>query len=80
LRRMTIVDMEPRKNRKSSKRKHVLYEDVHLLPTKRQEEGRFDEFNGASFSRAVFKLSTTPIADGIMAKVQQFYGTHLCIY
>jgi len=64
---MTIVDMQPRKQKKSSKVKRVPDENAPLLPTKRQEEGGFDEFNGASFSGAVFNLSTTIIGAGIMA-------------
>lgn len=64
---MTIVDMKPKRHRKSSKGKRVPDENAPLLPTKRQEEGGFDELNGASFSGAVFNLSTTIIGAGIMA-------------
>lgn len=38
-----------------------------LLPTKHGEDAGFDEFDGASFSGAVFNLSTTIVGAGIMA-------------
>ncbi|XP_052158890.1 amino acid transporter AVT6A-like isoform X2 [Oryza glaberrima] len=41
-------------------------ETTPLLPVKVEEEG-FHEFNGASFSGAVFNLSTTIVGAGIMA-------------
>ncbi|KAK9700273.1 hypothetical protein RND81_08G228800 [Saponaria officinalis] len=53
--------------RKSKKAKQVADENAPLLPTKRGEEGGLDEFNGASFSGAVFNLSTTIVGAGIMA-------------
>ncbi|XP_074285184.1 amino acid transporter AVT6A-like [Silene latifolia] len=53
--------------RKSKKMKEKSDENAPLLPTKREEEGGFDEFNGASFSGAVFNLSTTIVGAGIMA-------------
>ncbi|VVB04457.1 unnamed protein product [Arabis nemorensis] len=38
-----------------------------LLPTRQGDEVAYDEFNGASFSGAVFNLATTIIGAGIMA-------------
>lgn len=38
-----------------------------LLPTKQEEDTGFDEFDGASFTGAVFNLSTTIVGAGIMA-------------
>lgn len=46
----------------------IVDEKVPLLPTTKQvEDGGFDEFNGASFTGAVFNLSTTIVGAGIMA-------------
>lgn len=43
-------------------------EKAPLLPTKQEDDdGGFDEFNGASFTGAVFNLSTTIVGAGIMA-------------
>ncbi|KAH9619879.1 hypothetical protein KSS87_002133 [Heliosperma pusillum] len=53
--------------RKSKKMKEIRDENAPLLPRKREEEGEFVEFNGASFSGAVFNLSTTIVGAGIMA-------------
>ncbi|XP_074308377.1 amino acid transporter AVT6A-like [Silene latifolia] len=65
---MTVVGkMESRREKKSKKVKQIPDENAPLLPTKRQEEGGFDEFDGASFSGAVFNLSTTIVGAGIMA-------------
>ncbi|KAL9231261.1 hypothetical protein vseg_006510 [Gypsophila vaccaria] len=70
---MTVVGkMESRRERKMRKAKQEGEgdENAALLPTKREEEGvgeGFDEFNGASFSGAVFNLSTTIVGAGIMA-------------
>ncbi|XP_047311004.1 amino acid transporter AVT6A-like [Impatiens glandulifera] len=63
---MTIGSLKPVKD-KSIKNKHVVDEKVPLLPTKHEEDGGFDEFNGASFSGAVFNLSTTIVGAGIMS-------------
>ncbi|TVU32883.1 hypothetical protein EJB05_24646 [Eragrostis curvula] len=42
-------------------------ETTPLLPIKAEEEDMIHEFNGASFSGAVFNLSTTIVGAGIMA-------------
>ncbi|KAJ6290532.1 hypothetical protein OIU78_026303, partial [Salix suchowensis] len=62
---MTIGNNPPKKERKSKRIKPV-DENAPLLP-KRQEDAGFDEFNGASFTGAVFNLSTTIVGAGIMA-------------
>lgn len=64
---MTIGSLKPTKEKKSRKSKHVVDEKVPLLPTKQEEDTRFDEFDGASFTGAVFNLSTTIVGAGIMA-------------
>ncbi|KAK6129113.1 hypothetical protein DH2020_037149 [Rehmannia glutinosa] len=65
---MTIGSLKPTKEKKSRKTKQpIVDEKSPLLPTKHGEEGGFDEFNGASFSGAVFNLSTTIVGAGIMA-------------
>ncbi|GER49253.1 amino acid transporter family protein [Striga asiatica] len=65
---MTTGSVKPTKERKSRKSKQpIVDEKSPLLPTKHGEDGGFDEFNGASFSGAVFNLSTTVVGAGIMA-------------
>ncbi|XP_059645663.1 amino acid transporter AVT6A-like [Cornus florida] len=64
---MTIGSLKPAKERNSRKSKQVVDEIVPLLPTKQEEDVGFDEFNGASFTGAVFNLSTTIVGAGIMA-------------
>ncbi|CAA2999271.1 amino acid transporter AVT6A-like [Olea europaea var. sylvestris] len=67
---MTTGTLKPSKEKKSrkSKRAVVVNEKSPLLPTKKHEaDGGFDEFDGASFSGAVFNLSTTIVGAGIMA-------------
>ncbi|XP_021736755.1 amino acid transporter AVT6A-like [Chenopodium quinoa] len=64
---MTIDNMESKRVRHPKKSKQIPDENAPLLPRKREEEAGFDEFNGASFSGAVFNLSTTIIGAGIMA-------------
>lgn len=65
---MTIGSQKPAKERKSRKsKKVVVHEKSPLLPTKHEEDAGFDEFDGASFSGAVFNLSTTIVGAGIMA-------------
>ncbi|KAL3844560.1 hypothetical protein ACJIZ3_001963 [Penstemon smallii] len=65
---MTIGSLNPAKEKKSRKSKQVVVDEKSpLLPTKHEEEGGFDEFNGASFSGAVFNLSTTIVGAGIMS-------------
>lgn len=63
---MTIGNLAPKKEKKSRKSKGVIDENAPLLP-KGQEDVVFDEFNGASFTGAVFNLSTTIVGAGIMA-------------
>jgi len=48
-------------------RNEIRNETTPLLPVKVEEEEGFHEFNGASFSGAVFNLSTTIVGAGIMA-------------
>ena len=50
-----------------SARKEIRDETTPLLPVKVEEDDGFHEFNGASFSGAVFNLSTTIVGAGIMA-------------
>lgn len=64
---MTIGNILPKKERKSRKAKEIVDENAPLLPKMQEEDVRFDEFNGASFTGAVFNLSTTIIGAGIMA-------------
>ncbi|GFQ01093.1 sodium-coupled neutral amino acid transporter 3 [Phtheirospermum japonicum] len=65
---MTTGSFKPAKERKSRKSKQAIVDEKSpLLPTKHSEDGGFDEFNGASFSGAVFNLSTTIVGAGIMA-------------
>ncbi|XP_057769793.1 amino acid transporter AVT6A [Salvia miltiorrhiza] len=64
---MTIGSLKPSKAKTSRKSKQPLVDEKSpLLPTKHGEDS-FDEFNGASFSGAVFNLSTTIVGAGIMA-------------
>ncbi|KAL1538829.1 Amino acid transporter avt6a [Salvia divinorum] len=64
---MTIGGVKPNKEKKPRKSKQPLVDEKSpLLPTKHGEDS-FDEFNGASFSGAVFNLSTTIVGAGIMA-------------
>ncbi|XP_020571294.1 sodium-coupled neutral amino acid transporter 2-like [Phalaenopsis equestris] len=63
---MTIASVLPEK-RSKGKGKHVLEENSPLLPSLLKDDADFDEFNGASFSGAVFNLSTTIVGAGIMS-------------
>ncbi|KAF2313716.1 hypothetical protein GH714_012855 [Hevea brasiliensis] len=63
---MTIGNQAPKKERKSRKSKPV-NENAPLLPKSKEEDAGFDEFDGASFTGAVFNLSTTVVGAGIMA-------------
>ncbi|MBA0617963.1 hypothetical protein Godav_027365 [Gossypium davidsonii] len=63
---MTIGDITP-KERKSRRSKHVVDDTAPLLPKRQDEDAGYDEFNGASFTGAVFNLSTTIVGAGIMA-------------
>ncbi|KAJ8775069.1 hypothetical protein K2173_020073 [Erythroxylum novogranatense] len=62
---MTIGNLAQKKERKSRKVKQV-DEKSPLLPSRHESAG-FDEFDGASFSGAVFNLATTIVGAGIMA-------------
>lgn len=64
---MAIGNLAPKKERKSRKNKGVVDENAPLLPKRQEEDAAFDEFNGASFTGAVFNLSTTIVGAGIMA-------------
>jgi sodium-coupled neutral amino acid transporter 2 len=64
---MTIGNVEPKKERKSRKSVAIVDDKVPLLPKRQEEDVGFDEFNGASFTGAVFNLSTTIVGAGIMA-------------
>nr|GLL39120.1 sodium-coupled neutral amino acid transporter 3 [Ipomoea trifida] len=65
---MTIDNITHAKEKKSRKSKEVVVnESSPLLPSKHEGDAGFDEFNGASFSGAVFNLSTTIVGAGIMA-------------
>ncbi|KAL9226485.1 hypothetical protein vseg_002292 [Gypsophila vaccaria] len=65
---MTVIgSTNPRKEKKSKKMKQIADENAPLLPLKHREEEGYDEFDGASFSGAVFNLSTTIVGAGIMA-------------
>lgn len=65
---MTIVSHAPKADKKKSRKsKAVVNENAPLLPKSHGEDAGFDDFDGASFSGAVFNLSTTIIGAGIMA-------------
>ncbi|KAK6913420.1 Amino acid transporter, transmembrane domain [Dillenia turbinata] len=64
---MTIGTLGSNKETNSRKSKHAVDERAPLLPSKQEEAASFDEFDGASFSGAVFNLSTTIVGAGIMA-------------
>lgn len=64
---MTIGSITP-KDKHSSRGKKVVDENSPLLPTRREgDAGYGGEVNGASFTGAVFNLSTTIVGAGIMA-------------
>lgn len=62
---MTIGSIAPKETKSRGKR--LVDENDPLLPKRQEEEGGYDEFDGASFSGAVFNLSTTIVGAGIMA-------------
>ncbi|KAG9137303.1 hypothetical protein Leryth_014938 [Lithospermum erythrorhizon] len=62
---MTIRSFKPVTEKKSRKPKKEVDEKTPLLPTHNEEH--CGEFNGASYSGAVFNLSTTIVGAGIMA-------------
>lgn len=61
---MTIVTQE---NRSRKNKLSISDPQEPLLPTKHEDDVGFDEFNGASFTGAVFNLSTTVVGAGIMS-------------
>ncbi|XP_020702987.1 amino acid transporter AVT6A isoform X2 [Dendrobium catenatum] len=63
---MTIGNVYP-KERSRGKSKRVLEENAPLLPSSQVGSETLNEFNGASFSGAVFNLSTTIVGAGIMS-------------
>ncbi|KAL4185649.1 hypothetical protein AMTRI_Chr10g231770 [Amborella trichopoda] len=66
---MTVGSLSPVEQRKSNvKNKQIIAENAPLLPQTYSEsvDVDFDEFNGASFSGAVFNLSTSIVGAGIM--------------
>ena len=65
MKQMGIGDASPSENQSAHKEKRD--ETTPLLPVKAEEEDGIHEFNGASFSGAVFNLSTTIVGAGIMA-------------
>ncbi|KAL7190654.1 hypothetical protein ACSBR2_022852 [Camellia fascicularis] len=64
---MTNGSPKTAKEKKSRKNKQVVDERVPLLPKQQEADAGFDEFDGASFTGAVFNLSTTIVGAGIMA-------------
>nr|GEZ42121.1 amino acid transporter AVT6A-like [Tanacetum cinerariifolium] len=65
---MTIGNEKHAKEKRSRRNKQpIVDEKSPLLPTKGEDEHGFDEFNGASYTGAVFNLSTTIVGAGIMA-------------
>ncbi|CAL0308340.1 unnamed protein product [Lupinus luteus] len=65
---MTIESFAHKSEKKRPrKNKAVIDENAPLLPKSNESDVGFDDFNGASFSGAVFNLSTTIIGAGIMA-------------
>lgn len=63
---MTIGTLAPEAENKKIRKREVSDENAPLLPKSQETDGEFHEFNGASFSGAVFNLSTTVIGAGIM--------------
>ncbi|XP_020234249.1 amino acid transporter AVT6A isoform X2 [Cajanus cajan] len=65
---MRSGNLAPKEEEQKSRRnKRVVDENAPLIPKFQESDGAgFDEFNGASFSGAVFNLSTTIIGAGIM--------------
>lgn len=67
---MTIIKGDVAKTEKKKSRKSkgiVVDEKAPLLPKSKDESAGFDDFDRASFSGAVFNLSTTIVGAGIMA-------------
>ncbi|XP_061367809.1 amino acid transporter AVT6A-like [Gastrolobium bilobum] len=64
---MTIGSPAPKEGKtKTRKNKTVVDENAPLIPKTQETDVKFDDYNGASFSGAVFNLSTTIIGAGIM--------------
>ncbi|XP_061367783.1 amino acid transporter AVT6A-like [Gastrolobium bilobum] len=64
---MTSGSLAPKEEKtKSRKNKTVIDENAPLIPKTQESDAKFDDLNGASFSGAVFNLSTTIIGAGIM--------------
>ncbi|MCH83398.1 sodium-coupled neutral amino acid transporter 6-like, partial [Trifolium medium] len=64
---MTVGTLAPKaESKKPRKKKEIVDENAPLLPKTQETDAEFHEFNGASFSGAVFNLSTTVIGAGIM--------------
>ncbi|XP_022155039.1 amino acid transporter AVT6A-like [Momordica charantia] len=76
---MTIDTLAPREERRSIRKKAAVDEKSPLLPNRQDEGSGFHEFNGASFSGAVFNLSTTIIGAGIMALPAMVKELGLCL-
>lgn len=66
MKQMGIGDGSPSESQHAA-HKEKRDETTPLLPVKAEEEDGIHEFNGASFSGAVFNLSTTIVGAGIMA-------------
>lgn len=65
---MAIGSLKPLKKKKQQIDKHVVDDKSPLLPCKQEKGAEFvDGFCGASFSGAVFNLSTTIVGAGIMS-------------
>ncbi|KAK9016054.1 hypothetical protein V6N11_007139 [Hibiscus sabdariffa] len=64
---MAVWDAAPQEERNPGRSKHVADVEHPLLPKQQDEDGVHCEFKGASFSGAVFNLSTTIVGAGIMA-------------
>ncbi|KAM0039907.1 putative amino acid transporter, transmembrane domain-containing protein [Helianthus debilis subsp. tardiflorus] len=64
---MTIGSRKAAKETRSRNNNQTVDDKSPLLPTVKGEEAGFEEFNGASFTGAVFNLSTTIVGAGIMA-------------
>ncbi|ERN05788.1 hypothetical protein AMTRI_Chr10g231750 [Amborella trichopoda] len=65
---MTVASFSPvKENRPNGKSNHIIDEKAPLLPLKYSDSDvELGEFNGASFSGAVFNLSTSIVGAGIM--------------
>ncbi|KAK4765974.1 hypothetical protein SAY87_007616 [Trapa incisa] len=64
---MTIGNITTKMEKRSRRNKEIVDEKAPLLLERHDEDSGFDEFDGASFTGAVFNLSTTIVGAGIMA-------------